>query len=90
MAQTSLTREAAQRSTLSIRLHPSLGRLVAELEAQLVLNPVRSLHVDLPVCAPKKNVDATAALTDTSKLDSALILCPRNEVRLCVMLLKPQ
>lgn len=54
-----------------LRLHPSLGRLVAQLEAQLIVNPVRSLHVDLSAFAAKKNVDATIAIADTRLSDLA-------------------
>jgi len=52
-----------------LRLHPALGRLVAELEAQLVVNPVGSLHVDLPAFTAKKNVDAAIAIADARLAD---------------------
>ena len=54
-----------------LRLHPSLGRLVAQLEAQLVANPVRSFHVDLPAFAAKKNVHALIAVADAGLADFA-------------------
>lgn len=47
------------------RLHPALGRFVAELEAQLIVNPVRLLHVDLLPLTAKKSVDATVPIADT-------------------------
>ena len=44
-------------------------RLVAQLKAQLIVKTVRSLHVDLPPFAAKKNVDATMAIADARLAD---------------------
>ena len=50
-------------------LYPSLGRLVAQLKAQLVVNPSRSLHVDLPAFAAKKDMHPPIAISDTGLAD---------------------
>jgi hypothetical protein len=52
-----------------LRLHPSPGRLVAELETELVVNPVCSLHVALLAFPAKKNVEAPIAIADTRIAD---------------------
>lgn len=52
-----------------LRLHPALGRLVAELEPQLIVNPVRSFHVYLPPLTAKKNVDPAVSIANTRLAD---------------------
>ena len=47
-----------------LRLHSSLRRLVAQLKAEFIVNPMGLLHVDLPPLATQKNVDAPVAVTD--------------------------
>jgi len=56
---------------LQLRLHPAPGRLVAELQNQFVVNPLRSLHVDLRAFPAEKNVDAAIAIADTRLADIA-------------------
>jgi hypothetical protein len=45
-------------------LRPSLRRLVAQLQAQFVVNPMGLLQIDLPSLAPQKNMDAPIAVAD--------------------------
>ena len=56
---------------LQLRLHPAPGRLVTELQNQFVVNPLRSLHVDLRAFPAEKNVDAAIAIADTRLADIA-------------------
>jgi hypothetical protein len=52
-----------------LRLHSSLGRLAAQLQAQTRVNPMRLLHVDLPALAAQKNMDAPVAIPDARLAD---------------------
>ena len=47
-----------------LRLHSSLRRLVAQLQAQFVVNPMGLLQVDLPSLATQKDMDAPVAVPD--------------------------
>src|SRR5580692_406977 len=47
-----------------LRLHSSLRRLVAQLQAQFVVNAMGLLQVDLPSLATQKNMDAPVAIAD--------------------------
>jgi len=55
---------------LQLRLHPAPGRLVTELQNQFVVNPLRSLHVDLRAFPAEKNVDAAIAIADARLADA--------------------
>src|SRR6056297_1580277 len=66
-----------------LRLHPPLRVLVAELQAQLIVNPAGPLHVDHPSFTPQKNVDAPVAVAHTGlgnlldqSLDGSLVRPP--------------
>ena len=52
-----------------LRLHSSLWRLVAQLQAQTRVNPMRLLHVDLPALAAQKNMDAPVAIPNARVAD---------------------
>ena len=45
-------------------LDPSLWSLVAQLQAQLVVNPMSFLQVDLPAFATQEDMDAPVAVAD--------------------------
>jgi hypothetical protein len=47
-----------------LRLYPSLRRLVAQLQAQFVVNATGLLQVDLPTLTTQKNMDASVAVPD--------------------------
>jgi hypothetical protein len=47
-----------------LRLHSSLRRLVAQLQAQLVVNPMSSPQVDRPAFATQENMDAPVPVAD--------------------------
>jgi hypothetical protein len=46
------------------RLHSSLRRLVAQLQAQFVVNAMGLLQIDLPSLAAQKDMDPPVAVTD--------------------------
>ena len=52
-----------------LRLDFSLRRLVTQLKAQLVVNPMGFLHVDLPAFAPQEDMDAPVAIPDARLAD---------------------
>ena len=45
-----------------LRLDPSLRRLVAQLQAQLIVDPSRLLHVDQPPLSPPHHVNPAIAV----------------------------
>ena len=47
-----------------LRLHSSLRRLVAQLQAQFVVNSMGLLQVDLPAFATQKDMDAPVPVAD--------------------------
>ena len=47
-----------------LRLHSSLRRLVAQLQAQFVVNAMGLLQIELPSLATQKNMDAPVAIAD--------------------------
>ena len=53
------------------RLASSLRRLVAQLKAQLVVNPMSSLQVDLPPFATQEDMDAPVPVAD-ARLENLL------------------
>jgi hypothetical protein len=52
-----------------LRLDPSLRCLVAQLQAQFVVNPMRLLQIDLPTLAAQKNMDGPVAVADPRLAD---------------------
>jgi hypothetical protein len=63
MAQISLDVEAARRSSRSF-LYSSPRRLVAQLQAQFVVNAMGFLQIDLPSLAAQKDMDASVAVAN--------------------------
>lgn len=47
-----------------LRLDPSLGRLVPELQPQLIVNPVRSLDVDVEPLTLEHDMHTPIAVSD--------------------------
>lgn len=52
-----------------LRLHLSLGLLDPDLKAQLVVNPMGSLHTHLPGFAPKQNMHPSSSVSDAGLAD---------------------
>ena len=50
-----------------LRLYPSLRRLVAQLQAQFVVNAMGLLQVDLPPFTTQKDMDASVAVQDACR-----------------------
>ena len=47
-----------------LRLHSSLRRLVAQLQAQFIVNPMGLLQIDLPSLTAQKDMNAPVAIAD--------------------------
>jgi hypothetical protein len=63
--------------------HPSLGRLVPQLQAQLVVKPAGSLHVDRPAFPLQQDMYTPIAIPDPRRAD---LLDPELEIGLLAAL----
>lgn len=63
-----------------LRLHASLQRLAAQLQAQLIVNPVNSPVVHIPVLPPKMRVHHTVALVHPRLADVIDALPDRRRI----------
>ncbi len=52
-----------------LRFHPSLGVLVPELKAQLIVNPACLLHIDQPALTAKQHMNAPVAVANPRLAD---------------------